>query len=115
MRKEKASSSAIADRDPVPVSEMEEIEEDLDDFDDDFVVTAKKAKKPDAVPLLVPRNITQPVALNSKRWKMSDVATSSTLALVIKEAGGDLDDFALSTSTKSTLLVLILTKKGLLL
>ena len=29
---------------------------------------------------------------------MSDVATSSTLALVIKEAGGNLDDFTLSIS-----------------
>ena len=78
---------------------MDEIEDDLDDIDVDFVLPDKKAKKPDVVPFLVPRKITKAVAMNIKRWKMSDVATSSTLAFVIKEAGGNLDDFALSTST----------------
>ena len=37
---------------------------------DDFVAPVqKKAKKPDKIPLLVPRNITKAVALSSKRFK----------------------------------------------
>ena len=51
LRKERASSSVIADKIPVEPSEMDEIEDDLDDIDVDFVVPDKKAKKPDVVPL----------------------------------------------------------------
>ena len=100
IRKEKASSSSSTNMIEIPSCEKEDTVEDIDDIDVDFVAPVeRKAKKPDVVPLLVPRNITQTVALNSKRWKMSDTATTSSLALVIKESGGDLDDFVLSTST----------------
>ena len=51
------------------------------------------------MPLLVPRKIVKAVALNSKRWKLSDVATASSLALIINESNGNLEDFDLSTST----------------
>ena len=92
---------------------MDEIEDDLDDIDVDFVVPDKKAKKPDVVPFLVPRKITKAVAMNIKRWKMSDVATSSSLALVIKEFGRNLDDLALSTSTCRREGVKVVTKEAL--
>ena len=98
LRQDKASSSSLPGIEKVLVSEMEEIEDDIGD--DDFVAPVeKKAKKPDKIPLLVPRNITKSVALNSKRFKISDVATTSNLALIIKESGGNLDDFVLSTRT----------------
>ena len=44
---------------------------------------------------------------------MSDVATSSTLALVIKEFGRNLDDLALSTSTCRREGVKVVTKEAL--
>ena len=47
----------------------------------------------------MPRKIVKTVALNSKRWKLSDVATASSLAMIINESNGNLDDFDLSTST----------------
>ena len=77
---------------------MEDIEDDIND--DDFEAPLeKKVKKPDRIPLLVPRNITKAVALNSKRFKIRDVASTSNLALIIRESGGYLDDFVLSTTT----------------
>ena len=42
-------------------------------------------KKPDLIPLLVPRNIAKTVALNNKRFKISDAATSSGLATSLME------------------------------
>ena len=74
--------------------------EPSDNLDDDFVgPSVKKPKKPDSIPLLVPRNIVETVALNSKRFKLSDVATASNLALIVNESNGNLEDFILSTST----------------
>ena len=95
LRQDKASSSSLPGIEKVLVSEMEEIEDDIGD--DDFVAPVeKKAKKPDKIPLLVPRNITKAVALSSKRFKIRDVAN---IALIIKKPGGNLDDFVLSTRT----------------
>ena len=73
MQQEKAPSSSQPDKKKLPLSEMGDIENDIDDF----IPSVQKAKKPYSVPLLVPRNITKAVALNSKRWKISDVATAS--------------------------------------
>ena len=73
--------------------------EDIADNDEDFVGPATRTKKPDLIPLLVPRNIAKTVALNNKRFKISDAATSSGLALIINESNGNLDDFVISTST----------------
>ena len=77
LQQEKASSSSRPDKKKLPLSEMGDIEDDIDDTD--FIPSVQKAKKPysDSVHLLVPRNITKAVALNSKRWKISDVATAS--------------------------------------
>ena len=83
--------------------ELDQPEEDNvndNEEDEDFVGPASKnKKKSDVVKLLVPRNIVETVALNSKRWKISDVATASNLALIINESNGNLDDFVVSTST----------------
>ena len=74
--------------------------EPSDDNAEDFVgPSVRRSKKPDTVPLLVPRNIVETVALNSKRFKLSDVATASNIALIVNESNGNLDDFILSTST----------------
>ena len=73
--------------------------DDESDKEEDYVCPTKKIKKPDVIPLLVPRKIVKAVALNSKRWKLSDVATASSLALIINESNGNLGDFDLSTST----------------
>ena len=75
MQQEKAPSSSQPDKKKLPLSEMGDIEDDIDDTD--FIPSVQKAKKPYSVHLLVPRNITKAVALNSKRWKISDVATAS--------------------------------------
>ena len=82
------------------VLELDDTEEINNNLDKDFVApVGRKVKKPEVVPLLVPRRITETVALNCKRWKISDVASTSSLALVIQESGGNLDDFVLSKST----------------
>ena len=73
--------------------------ENIADEDEEYVAPCTRTKKPDVIPLLVPRNIVKTLALNSKRFKISDAATSSNLALVINESNGNLDDFVLSTST----------------
>ena len=75
LQQEKTSSSSQPDKKKLPLSEMGDIEDDIDDTD--FIPSVQKAKKAYSVPLLVPRNITKAVALNSKRWKISDVATAS--------------------------------------
>ena len=62
LQQEKASSSSQTNIKKLPLSEMEEIEDDNDDTD--FTPLVKKSKKPDLVPLLVPRHITKAVALN---------------------------------------------------
>ena len=42
--------------------------EDEIDKGEDYGCPSKRVKKPDLIPLLVPRMIVQTVALNSKRW-----------------------------------------------
>ena len=100
LRKERADSGSGAAVKRMPLSDMLETEHDIDTNDTDFTApVVKKVKKPEFISLQVPRNISQSVALNSKRWKISDVATASNLSLLIQESGGDLDDFVVSTST----------------
>ena len=77
----------------------EEEIENISDKEEEFVAPSTRIKKPDVVPLLVPRNIVETLALNSKRWKVSDAATASNIALIINESNGNLDDFVVSTST----------------
>ena len=97
LQQEKTSSSSQPDKKKLPLSEMGDIEDDIDDTD--FIPSVQKAKKAYSVPLLVPRNITKAVALNSKTWKISVLPLPVNLALIIKKSGGDLDDFVVSTST----------------
>ena len=66
LRQDKASSSSTPGIEMVLVSELEEIIDDIGD-DDCVAPVEKKAKKHDTIPLLVPRNITKCVALNSKK------------------------------------------------
>ena len=102
MRKQisQADSRAEAAADSIPVPELGNIEDNNNTTDPDFTAPQdKKEKKKDFVELLVPRKIAQSVALNNKRWKISDNATASSLALIIQESGGNLDDFAVSKST----------------
>ena len=73
--------------------------ENIAENDEEYVAPSTRTKKPDVIPLLVPRNIVKTLSLNSKRFKISDAATTSNLALVINESNGNLDDFVLSTST----------------
>ena len=48
--------------------------ENIADEEDEYVVPATRTKKPSVIPLLVPRNIAETVALNSKRFKINDAA-----------------------------------------
>ena len=97
-RKEALQKSDSLDRE-VEVDEGDEREPSDDDSEDFVGPTARRPKKPETVPLLVPRNIVETVALNSKRFKLSDVATASNIALIVNESNGNLDDFIVSTST----------------
>ena len=48
---------------------------------------------------MVPRKIAKYVAHNSNRWKISSAAGASTLAKIINDSNGDIDDFVVSKST----------------
>ena len=83
-----------------PLLELTDTVDDDNTTDPDFTAPAqKKGRKPDFIEIKVPRNISQTVALNNKRWKVSDIATASGLSLIIQESGGNLDDFVVSKST----------------
>ena len=100
LRQERADSGSGAALNNMPLSDMLETEHGIDTTDTDFTApVVKKFKKQEFISFQVPRNISQIVALNTKRWKISDVATTSNLYLLIKESGVDVDDFVVSTST----------------
>ena len=80
--------------------EENEVSDDELDSDSDFEEPkSKQQNKPLNITLQVPRHITKAVALNAKRFKISDNACASTLAVLIQESNGNLDDFVLSKST----------------
>ena len=113
---EKASTSRMTPENELDL--LEEVTQTSDhvlssnnsSLDEDFKQPDVRSKKHEFVELLVPKQVTETVALNAKHFEISDNACVSTLAGLTNESNGNLQDFLVSKSKARRAGILLLSQ-----
>ena len=70
-----------------------------EEIDEDFVIPGKKIGGPEFIPLLIPKEIGKDIGVILSRFGISSTAAVATLATIINNSRGSIDDFSISLSS----------------